>query len=169
MNPIRLAIITVSDGVSAGARQDRSGAAIADWAERAGHIVAARDTLPDEGERIAAALLRHTDDGSIDLVITTGGTGFTERDVTPEATAAVIERMAPGIAEAIRARAAGVTPFALLSRGLSGIRGHTLIVNLPGSKGGVRDGLAVLDEVVGHAVQLLRGIDTSRHDRPADG
>lgn len=169
MNPIRLAIITVSDGVSAGARQDGSGAAIAEWAERAGHVIVAREILPDESERIAAALVRHTDRGDVDIVITTGGTGFTRRDVTPEATAAVVQRLAPGIAEAIRARGAAVTPFALLSRGLSGIRGRTLIVNLPGSEGGVRDGLNVLDDVVAHAVQLLRGVETSRHDRPADG
>jgi molybdenum cofactor biosynthesis protein B len=169
VNPIRLAIITVSDGVMAGSRTDASGAAIADWAERAGHVVAASETVPDESDRIAAALVRHADAGGVDLIVTTGGTGFTERDVTPEATAAVIERAAPGIAEAIRSRGAHVTPYAWLARGLAGIRGRTLIVNLPGSEGGVRDGLAVLDEVAGHAVQLLRGIDTSRHDPPADG
>jgi molybdenum cofactor biosynthesis protein B len=99
-------------------------------------------------------------------VITTGGTGFTERDVTPEATRAVIERDVPGIPEAIRQRGADTTAYAWLSRGIAGIRARTLIVNLPGSESGVRDGLTVLDSVAAHAIQLLRGIETARHPVP---
>lgn len=161
---IRVAIITVSDGVTAGTRADRSGDTIAAWAERSGHCVVGRVVVPDRSERIAAALTRLADAGESDVILTTGGTGLTRNDVTPESTRAVIEREAPGIAEAIRERGARSTPYAWLSRGIAGTRARTLIVNLPGSEGGVRDGLAVLDTIAEHAVQLLRGIDTERHD-----
>jgi molybdenum cofactor synthesis domain-containing protein len=166
LDPIRIAILTVSDGVAAGTRIDRSGDAIAEWALRAGHCVAQRMTVSDRSDAIAAALIRIADSGQADVLLTTGGTGLTERDLTPEATRAVIERDAPGVAEAIRQRGAAATPYAWLSRGLAGTRAHCLIVNLPGSEGGVRDGLAVLDAIAAHAVQLLRGIDTQRHDPP---
>jgi molybdenum cofactor synthesis domain-containing protein len=162
---IRVAVLTVSDGVIAGTRADRSGDDIASWASARGHEVVAREVVPDETGRIASALARLADSGNADLLVTTGGTGFTERDVTPEATLAVIQRAVPGISEAIRARGAHHTPYAWLSRAVSGIRGRTLIVNLPGSESGVRDGLSVLDETLGHAVQLLRNVDTGRHER----
>jgi molybdenum cofactor synthesis domain-containing protein len=108
-------------------------------------------------------LLEWTDASVADVILTTGGTGVTERDVTPEGTLQVIERQAPGIAEALRVAGARNTPYAWLSRGVAGIRGRTLIVNLPGSVSGTRDGLAVLDDLLGHAVQLLRGVDTQVH------
>lgn len=162
----RLAILTVSDGVTTGHREDRSGDLIAAWASERGYAVAHREVVPDEIARIAPLLVKWCDSGSVDVILTTGGTGFTDRDVTPEATRPLLERDAPGLAEAIRRRGAAQTSYAILSRGLAGIRGRTLIVNLPGSTGGVRDGIAVLHEVLGHAVELLRG-ERADHTPPA--
>jgi molybdopterin adenylyltransferase len=167
--PIRLAILTISDAGSRGERADAgsrgeradtSGDAIAAWAGERGYTVVERTLVPDETGRIASALMGWADGDSIDLILTTGGTGLTARDVTPEATRAVLDKEAPGIAEALRNAAYPRFPRAALSRGLAGVRGRALIVNLPGSPGGVKDGLAVLNDLVEHAVRLVRGEST---------
>lgn len=157
---LRLAILTISDAGSRGERADTSGDAIAAWAANKGYRVAGRSLVPDDTVRIAAALTDWADGDAADLILTTGGTGLTPRDVTPEATRAVLDREAPGIAEVLRTSVYPRFPRAALSRGLAGVRGRTLIVNLPGSTGGVHDGLAVLDALVEHAVQLVRGEQT---------
>jgi molybdenum cofactor synthesis domain-containing protein len=151
---VRAAVLTVSDGVSAGEREDRSGEVLAELLAGEGYEVERR-VVPDEREEIAAALLELA--GRADVVLTTGGTGVAPRDVTPEATLDVLDRVAPGIAEALRADAVARTPHGLLSRGAAGTIGSTLVVNLPGSRGGCRDGFEVLRPALGHAVELLRG------------
>jgi molybdopterin adenylyltransferase len=154
---MRIAILTISDAGHRGERQDTSGDAIAGWAAERGWTLAARTLVPDETAAIAGALIGWADADAADLILTTGGTGLTARDVTPEATRAVLDKEAPGIAEALRMAAYPRFPRAALSRGAAGVRGRTLIVNLPGSTGGVKDGLAVLDDLVEHAVELVRG------------
>ncbi|HEX6065626.1 MAG TPA: MogA/MoaB family molybdenum cofactor biosynthesis protein [Longimicrobiales bacterium] len=162
MAPIRVAVVTISDGVVQGARQDRSGPRIVEWVRQREHQLVTHLQIADDAAEITARLVQLADD-DCDVVLTTGGTGLTMRDVTPEATRAALTRDVPGIAEALRARGAAQTEYSWLSRGVAGTRGRTLIVNLPGSESGVRDGLELLDGVIGHAVQLLRGIQTDKH------
>jgi molybdopterin adenylyltransferase len=152
-------VLTVSDGVSAGERDDESGDLLAGALAENGWEVERR-TVPDDRDEIGTALRELA--GTSALVLTTGGTGFGPRDVTPEATAEVVERGAPGIAEAVRADAVARTPHGMLSRGTAGIVGSTLVVNLPGSPGACRDGWAVLAPAVGHAVRLLAA-ETTEH------
>src|ERR1043166_8608025 len=154
---MRVAILTISDAGSRGERADTSGDAIAEWVRAEGHELAARDLVPDDTVAIAGALLRWCDEDRSDLVLTTGGTGLAPRDVTPEAMGVVLERQAPGIAEAIRAAGMRKTPNAALSRGLAGTRAKTLIINFPGSPAGVKDALAAIAPFIAHAVAVVRG------------
>jgi molybdenum cofactor synthesis domain-containing protein len=161
---LRLAILTISDAGSRGERADTSGDAIASWAADRGYPLAERALVPDETGRIASTLAAWADQGKADLILTTGGTGLSPRDVTPEATRAILEKEAPGIAEALRVAVYPRFPRAALSRGTAGVRGRSLIVNLPGSPGGVRDGLGVLEGLVEHAVEIVRG-ERTEHGR----
>ncbi len=157
---MRAAVLTVSDGVHAGEREDRSGEALEELLRDDGYEVERR-VVPDELEEIGRAIADLADQAA--LVLTTGGTGFAPRDVTPEATRPKLEREAPGIAEAIRADALTRTPHALLSRGVAGLVGSTLVVNLPGSTGGCRDGYAVLRAALRHGLELAAGETATPH------
>ena len=164
----RVAIVTISDSYFDGERGDTSGNAIQAWCERRGDSIVARERVADESASIVPVLVGLCDSGDVDLIITTGGTGLSPRDVTPEATRAVIEREAPGISEFLRASSFNRFPRAALSRGVAGTRGNTLIINLPGSTSGVQDGLETLMPIIDHAVGLVTGAIT-RHDTPPHG
>lgn len=155
----RAAVVTVSDSASRGDRDDLSGPAAARLLEESGIGVAQRLIIPDELERIKATLVEQCDREEINLVVTSGGTGFSPRDLTPEATLAVVERQANSLAELMRARACGGDPRSALSRGIAGIRAATLIVNLPGSPSAVEENLKILLPILGHALLLLGGGD----------
>jgi len=157
---VRAAVLTISDGVYAGEREDASGDALEALLQGQGFAVLRR-VVPDEAHAIAEAIEELAATAS--LVLTTGGTGFAPRDVTPEATRPLLDREAPGIAEGIRADALTRTPHALLSRGIAGLLGETLIVNLPGSPGGCRDGFAVLEPALRHGLELAAGDKATPH------
>jgi len=157
---VTAAVLTVSDGVHAGQREDASGDALEELLRAEGFDVV-RQVVPDDRTAISEAIGSLAAEAA--LVLTTGGTGFAPRDVTPEATRTVLDREAPGIAEAIRADASARTPHALLSRGVAGLRGSTLVVNLPGSPGGCRDGFAVLRPALHHGLALAAGETTTVH------
>lgn len=154
---VRIAILTASDRSAAGAREDRSGKALAARATEAGHEVVARAVLPDDRAAIAATLARWCDEAVAEIVITTGGTGLTARDVTPEATRDVAERDVPGIPLALALEGLKKTPYAILSRGVAVTRGGTLIVNLPGNPKAVEEGMDVLVPLIEHVGALLAG------------
>ena len=153
----RAVIITVSDRGARGEREDGSGPEIARMLEAAGLEIIGRRIIPDEKEMIRQMLLEWCDGGDADLILTTGGTGVSPRDVTPDATREVIDREIPGMAEAMRRQSAAVTPHAMISRALAGIRGRTLIINLPGSPKGARENLSVLLPALPHAIEKIKG------------
>jgi molybdopterin adenylyltransferase len=150
-------ILTASDKCSRGEREDKSGDAIRKIMSQLGARVVHYAVVPDEREAIAATMIEWSDSNGVDLIITTGGTGLAPRDVTPEATLDIIDRMVPGISEAIRARSLKKTPHAMLSREVTGTRNKTLIINLPGSPKAVRECLQVVLPALPHAIEVLRG------------
>ena len=152
---IHAAVLTVSDKGSRGEREDESGAALAEALRAMGVVQVERAIVPDERDQIERELTRFADESDVNLVLTTGGTGFTERDVTPEATLAVLDRPAPGFAEAMRAGSLEKTPHAMLSRAVSGLRGRTLIINMPGSPRACREQFAMIEPALPHAIEKL--------------
>ena len=152
---IRFGILTLSDRSASGERADASGPALAELIHAQGWSVAKQMILPDDESAIRAALIEWADSGEVDVILTTGGTGFAPRDITPEATRAVIQRDAPGLAETMRAESLKKTQHAMLSRAIAGIRGRALIVNLPGSPKGAVENLQTILPILPHAVQLL--------------
>jgi molybdenum cofactor synthesis domain-containing protein len=154
---IQVAIVTVSDSAVAGTREDRSGPKLRERVKALGWAVAAQELVPDETDQISALLRRLADSGRISVILTTGGTGVALRDVTPEATRAVIEREIPGVAEVMRAEGSKATPLAALSRAVAGVRGRTVIINLPGSPKGAIESLDAIVNLIPHVVDLLEG------------
>ena len=168
MDPIRASVVTVSDKGYAGQREDASGPLLADLLREMGAEIVSQTIVPDEQTTIERTLIALADEVQVDLVVTTGGTGPAPRDVTPEATQAIIGREMPGLAEALRFEGYRKTPLAVISRGVAGIRGRTLIVNLPGSPRAVREGMETLVPILPHAVKMIRGKDTEHKQEDED-
>lgn len=154
---IKAVVLTVSDRCARGEQEDVSGAVLAELLAEMGALVVGREIISDDLEPLAAKLRDYSERADVNLIVTTGGTGLAPRDNTPEATRAVIEREAPGLSEAMRMETLRKTPLAMISRGVCGTRSHTLIINLPGSPGGVRQTFSVIKPVLGHAVAILAG------------
>lgn len=154
---IRVAVLTISDMCSEGKRADTSGQAINDMLNDDRFQVIERVIVPDDEQIIAEKLRSFSDKNEIDMILTTGGTGLGPRDVTPEATASACERIVPGLSEILRSEGFRCSPYAVLSRGISGVRNNTLIMNLPGSPKGVRESLDIIMDILPHAVDMLRG------------
>lgn len=157
---MNVAILTISDKGWRGQREDKSSEEMQDMLARSGISVMKYGIVPDEADMIAAKLIEWADSGEIDVILSTGGTGLSPRDVTPEATLSVVQKVVPGISEAVRVQTAKSTPFAMLSRGVAGVRGKCLIVNLPGSPRAVRECLEVILPVLPHAVDIMKGVVT---------
>lgn len=157
----RAGVVTVSDKGFAGEREDVSGPLLVQLLQNVGAEAVVHTIVPDEPEQIQETLIHYADDEGVDVVVTTGGTGLTPRDQTPEATMAVIDREVPGLAEVLRFEGHRKTPLAVISRGVAGIRGRTLIVNLPGSPRAVREGMDSLAPILPHAVRMVRDEDTA--------
>ena len=166
LDGVRVGVLTVSDRVAAGIRDDAGGSALCELLEAAGAVLVSRAVVPDEREPVTAALRAMT--GDADVVLTTGGTGLGPRDITPEATRAMLDREAPGIAEALRHASLAITPFAMLSRATAGLVGRALVVNLPGNPKAVREEWSVLAPVLAHAVETARGpVPDGHHQHPS--
>lgn len=158
---MRVAILTISDTVSRGERPDRSGPAVRERCDKLGWKIVIEEILPDDRAKLSAGLARLADAGDVDAILTTGGTGLGPRDVTPEATKGICEKLVPGLSELMRERGRQSTPHAVLSRAVVGVRGSVLIVNLPGSPKGAVESLDAVADLLPHAVEVLRG---ARHD-----
>jgi molybdenum cofactor synthesis domain-containing protein len=166
---MKVALLTVSDRAAAGDREDRSGPILRSIIERQGWRIVEERIVPDEPAHIKEQLITWADEGIVDLILTTGGTGFSPRDNTPEATIEVCERMAPGLAEAMRSASQKITHHAMLSRAVAGIRQRTLIINLPGSPKGAKENLEVVLPALSHAVQLLKDPDIAEQGHQSSG
>ena len=165
---LNLGILTVSDKGWRGQRDDESGKAIRDNLSLLDSRVVKYEVIPDETDVIAGKLAEWADEGSVDIILTTGGTGLAQRDVTPEATLSIVDKVVPGLAEAMRAETFTMTPFAILSRAVAGVRGKCLIINLPGSPKGVQECLKVILPVIPHAVEIIKG-EVTEHKAPDTG
>ena len=165
---LNLGILTISDKGWRGQRYDESGKAIRDSLSQLDSRVAKYEVIPDEAEVIADKLAQWVDEGSADVILTTGGTGLGPRDVTPEATLSVVDKIVPGLAEAMRVKTFDMAPTSILSRAVAGVRGRCLIVNLPGSPKAVRECLQVILPVIPHAVEIIKG-EVTEHAAPSQG